>query len=355
MKVEILSIDEAESRGWDDMIMNHPLGSVFHHTSYGKVIQSTFNHMTPYYVSLIGTDGNCKGGLVLFLVRSWLTGNRLVSIPWAAYGDPLIRSSEEFELLFEEVNNLSQRVNASYVQINSRKSRAFLNKVKIMTPIEYDKAHLLDLTKGQDTVWQGLHKSIRRRIRKTERNGIEVRLAQSEVDIFSFYSVWCRHRKILGLPAHRLEYFQNMWKYLASKGMMQIWIAEKKGDVLGGQCTFILKGTEFLTYIAAEGEFRQAGGGVAIIWAVICSAFKNEINTIDFGKTPIGANNLKSFKESWGAKEIETPVFYYPRIMGVSSFQDEKKLSYRAMRYFWKIAPPQLSKFASSFFWRHTG
>ena len=355
MKVEILSIDEAESRGWNNMVAEHPLGSVFHHTAYGKVIQATFHHMTPYYVSLIGLEGACFGGLVLFLVKSWLTGNRLVSIPWASYCDPLVRTPEEFELIFSKVIDLSKEVKASYIEINSRDISELLKEPNLMIPLYHYNAHFLDITEGLDAVWHRFHRSLRNKIRKAERQGIEVRLAQSETDVISFYHLWCRHRKTQGLPAHRIEYFQNMWRYLANPGLAQFWIAEKEGEMLGGLCNFSLKQTVFQAYIAAEGAFRQAGGGPYMTWIAIQGASRDGMNIVDFGKTPVGFNNLRVYKDQWGVQEIETPVFYYPRVMGLSSFQDEKKLSYRAMRYFWKVAPPRLSKVASSFFWRHTG
>ena len=353
--VELLTLDEAESRGWNDMVMNHPLGSVFHHTAYAKVIHANFHHMTPCYVSLIGSDGSCQGGLVLFLVRSWLTGNRLVSIPWAAYGDPLIRTSEEFKLLFMKVLDLCRRFKVTYVEIKSRESGAILKETNLMKSVEYDTAHLLDITQGLDEVWDRLHRSERKQIKKAERNGIKVRLARSEEDIDSFFQLLCRHRRVLGFPAHKLEFYQNMWKYLVPSGLAQFLVAEKEGEVLGGLCNFIFKRTVTLVCIAASGNFRYLGGGPCLYWAAICAASREGLNTVDFGKTPVGVNSLKVFKERWGAEEIEVPVFYYPMIRGVSTYQDEQNLFYRAMRYFWKVTPPRLSRVASSFFWRHTG
>jgi CelD/BcsL family acetyltransferase involved in cellulose biosynthesis len=354
-RVEILTIEQAESRGWNDLVARHPLGSVFHQTAYGRMIGATFHHMTPYYLLLLDEHGSCRGGLVLFLVSSWLTGNRLVSLPWASYGDPMVNSVGEFEALFTGVVELSKRVQASYVEIKSRDSAGLLSESQLMVAVQHHKAHMLDIQGGLDRVWERLHHScIRKMIGRAERKGVKVRPATSEAEVCEFHKMWCIDRRTLGLPPHNLEYFRNIWKYLAPLGLVQFWVAEKDGQLLGGLCTFLSKETVFTIYIAASGAFRRYGGGPCLYWAVIRSALERGLKTVDLGKTSPGDDGLMEFKRRWGAREVETPVFYYPRAMGTSTF-DPASLPYRTMRYFWRTVPPGLGQIAGRFFWRHTG
>jgi len=337
------------------MVANHPLGLVFHHTAYGRMIEASFSHMRPYYVSLSGADDSCRGGLSLFLVRSWLTGNRLVSIPWAAYGDPMVSSSEEFRLLLGQVLEFSKQVKASYIELKTRQSCDSLN-AHGMIPSCYEKSHRLDLSGGASGVWRGLHySSVRQRIMKAMREGLKIRLARSQEEIASFYRVWCIHRRMLGLPSHRPQYFQNIWRYLTPLDMVQFWIAEKNGELLGGLCNFTYKKTVFLTYIALERGIRQMGGGLLLTWRAISEALQQGYESVDFGRTPVTNTGLMAYKRHWGACEVEAPVLYYPRVTGISSYGDERRLLHRVMRRFWKIVPPKLSRIAGEFFWRHAG
>jgi len=338
------------------MVADHPLGSVYQHTTFGKVITSTFGHIEPYYMALLDKGGRCLGGLALFLVKSWLTGNRLVSIPWACYGDPMTNSVGEFETLFKEVLELAQRVKASYVEIKTRNTAGLLADANLMIPVYYNKSHFLDLTKELSAVWNGFHRSsVKQKIRRAERNGIRVRFARSEQEVISFYQVFGKNRRRLGLPPQKPEYFQNIWKYMVPLGLAQFWVAHQHNQLVGGLCTFTFKETVVLGYIATEGSLRRDGVGQYLFWSAIRRASEEGLRIVDFGKTPPYLDNLIQYKKHWGVDELEVPVFYYPRVMGVSSYENEQKLSYRVMRLFWRIVPPRLSRIASRFFYRHTG
>lgn len=356
LRVEILTIEQAESKGWDNMVADHPMGSVYQHTAFGKVIASTFGHVKPYYIALVDKNDRYVGGLVLFLVKSWLTGNRLVSIPWACYGDPMTSSVGEFEILFIEVLELSQRVKASYVEIKARNSTGLLADTNLMIPVYYNKSHFLDLTKGLNAVWDGFHRrSIKQKIKRAERNGIRVRFARSEQEVISFYQIFGKNRRRLGLPPQKLEFFRNIWKYMVPRGLAHFMIAHKQDQLVGALCNFTFKETVFLSYIATEELLHRCGIGQYLFWAAIRAASEKGLKIVDFGKTPQYASGLTQYKKKWGVGELEAPVFYYPRVAGVSSYEDEQKLLYRAMRSFWRTAPPRLSRIASKFFYRHTG
>ena len=101
MKVEIVS--EEEEQAWDRMVEEHPFGTVFQTSFFKKVIAETFPQTKPYYLALVDQKGDMRGGIPIFLVRSWLTGTRLVSLPFVYYSDPLVRSTEEFALLFDKI------------------------------------------------------------------------------------------------------------------------------------------------------------------------------------------------------------------------------------------------------------
>lgn len=356
LRVQILTIEQAESKGWNNMVAEHPLGSVYQHTAFGRVIASTFGHLRPYYMALLDESGRYVGGLALFLVKSWLTGSRLVSIPWACYADPMIGSLGEFEILFREIIELSRREKASYVEIRARNSASLLANTNLMIPVYYDKCHSLDLTTGLNAVWDGFNRtSVKQKIKKAERNGIKVRLAESKQEVISFYQVFGKDRRRLGLPPQRPEFFQNIWTYLVPLGLAHFWVAYLHNQLVGGLCTFTFKETVICSYIAVEESLRCRGAGQGLIWRVIRAASEAGLRIVDLGKTSQHNHGLLYYKRTWGGLELEAPVFYYPRIMGVSSYGNEKKLSYRTMQLFWRILPAGLAKVASTFFYRHMG
>ena len=73
VKLEVKTLDQAEAGGWNTMVAAHPMGSVFQHTAYGRMLLATFRHIEPYYLSLVDGQGAITGGLGLFRVRSFCT------------------------------------------------------------------------------------------------------------------------------------------------------------------------------------------------------------------------------------------------------------------------------------------
>ncbi len=67
------------------------------------------------------------------------------------------------------------------------------------------------------------------------------------------------------------------------------------------------------------------------------------------------AQGLVRFKENWGSTMQEAPVFYYPRAMGVSAYDDEQRLPHRLVRWFWRVVPPRWSGASSRSLYRHLG
>ena len=76
---------------------------------------------------------------------------------------------------------------------------------------------------------------------------------------------------------------------------------------------------------------------------------------LDIGKTSPTDEGLLKYKSHWGAAEMEVPHFYYPRVMGISSLDDEKSLLYRTMAVVWRRMPPVLAQLAARVFYRHAG
>lgn len=354
MKVEIVS--EKEEQAWDKMVEEHPFGSVFQTSFFKKVIAETFPQTKPYYLALVDQKGNMRGGMPIFLVRSWLTGTRLVSLPFVYYSDPLVQSTEEFALLFDKILDLYSAEKASYLEIKVRNSTGLLKRFEKLKPVFYHKTYWIDLTHGLDYVWQRLHKTaVQQRIQRSEREGIVVRSATSERDVLSFYTMLVKTRKRLGVPPQNYGFFRRIWQYLKPVRMADFLLAEMNGQAIGGTNIFAFKDTLYVGYIASKQEYWPLGVDQALFWKALQIAVRNSFRVYDIGKTSPFAQGLITYKKRWGAQELETPCFYYPRLKGVPSLNNERKLSYRIMTLMWQRLPDPVLRMAGRFAYRHLG
>lgn len=355
-KLQWMNLSEAEAAGWNDMLARHPMGSVFQHTAFGRVLTSTFPHMQPHYLALVDGQNHPQGGIAVFSVKSWLTGRRLVSLPFAFYGDPIVRSPQEFSLLLGSLSELMHREKASYIEIKALRSSDILAGVDVLTPVYHHKTHFLDVSRGLDTLWSGFHRTaVKQKIRRAEKTGIEVRPATCEQDVRLFHSLLVRSRRRLGLPPQRVSYFDNVWSHLVPLKLATFFIARKAGIPVGGLCCFAFRDTMFLAYIGTDEVLHPDGVDQGLWWHAIQTAIEGGFKVVDLGKTSLQAEGLGTYKQRWGAIELPTPVFYFPRFQGLARLDDERRWSHRLIRFAWRKMPESLARSLSHVAYRHMG
>ena len=85
---------------WDDLVARHPRASAFHERGWLEALSRTYGY-EPLVLTSAPAGEPLKDGLVLCRVYSWLTGARLVSLPFADHCEPLLN---EFSHSLEFVN-----------------------------------------------------------------------------------------------------------------------------------------------------------------------------------------------------------------------------------------------------------
>lgn len=82
---------------WDKFALGHPEGTVYHHSAWQQVLSETYGY-NPLYLGITSSDGSQISGILpLMFVNSFLTGRRVVSLPFTTYCNPLMP-----EVLLEE-------------------------------------------------------------------------------------------------------------------------------------------------------------------------------------------------------------------------------------------------------------
>src|SRR5271165_2794633 len=90
------SIEPLQDSRWDNLVQNHPRASVFHSSPWLRALSRTYGYEPiAYTTSPAGQD--LQNGIVFCRIESWLTGRRLVSLPFSDHCEPLMREPEDLE------------------------------------------------------------------------------------------------------------------------------------------------------------------------------------------------------------------------------------------------------------------
>src|SRR5580692_769972 len=101
---------------WEAFIQSHPQASVFHSTNWLKALQTTYGY-EPFVVTTCSHDAPLTSGLVFCRVKSWLTGRRLVSLPFSDHCEPLVNNSGELDDLLLHMKEYLDDGKWKYIEI----------------------------------------------------------------------------------------------------------------------------------------------------------------------------------------------------------------------------------------------
>lgn len=352
MRVRI--IDASKDKRWDEFVLNHKLGSIYHHSAWKEVIEKSFTHTTPLYFILEDETGKLKAAIPFFLVKSWLTGVRLVSSPFSSYCDPLVDTLQDFNRLMKIILQKKKELNASYIEIRTKKNEENPDFDKLKKHSQYI-THILSLEKGAEFLRRSFHRTcVRQKINRAEKSNLTVREGESEKDMKTFYKLHLLTRKKHGLPPPPYKFLQNMWRIMRPKDLITLLLVEYENKTIAGLVLLKFKDTIYCEYNGVDDRFLRYCPNHCLLWKAIKMACNKQYRYFDFGRSSSNNRGLIDFKRRWGAKEYGLDYFYYPEIKGISSIQEEN-IKYRVVTKMERRMPLLLTKISGKIIYRHLG
>src|SRR4030095_16686199 len=91
-------LDPLKDPRWDTFLFEHPSASVFHTRGWLEALSRTYGYKPVAFVT--SSQGEkLTNGIVFCRVNSWLTGHRLVSLPFSDHCQPLVGNKRELQVL----------------------------------------------------------------------------------------------------------------------------------------------------------------------------------------------------------------------------------------------------------------
>jgi hypothetical protein len=149
---------------WETFVRSHPRASVFHSTNWLKALQIAYGY-DPAVVTTCPQQAALTNGLVFCRVKSWLTGRRMVSLPFSDHCEPLVNNSGELDDLLLSMRLYVDTGRWKYIEIRppSHQPGSLTGFGKSLTYC----LHRLNLSGSTQELFHNFHKScVQRKIRK---------------------------------------------------------------------------------------------------------------------------------------------------------------------------------------------
>jgi CelD/BcsL family acetyltransferase involved in cellulose biosynthesis len=292
-------IEPLEDPRWDELLKRHPSASVFHSRPWLEALRRTYGYESfAYTTSAPGED--LQSGLVFCRVASWLTGRRLVSVPFSDYCEPLVDCAEDTRTFLKGLKEEAETGSWRYVEIRPVSSLATGTSLCHATA-EYTH-HQLDLRPDLETLFRGFHRdSIQRKIKRAMREGVTHVVGTTEAILDAFYRLLVVTRRRHGVPPQPKIWFRNLIECFGDA--LQICVAYKGQTPLAGMLTLRYKDTMVYKYGGSDTRFNSLGSMHSLYWESIQRAKSLGLRVLDLGRSDAHQSGLITFKSRWGATE----------------------------------------------------
>ncbi len=324
--------------------------TVYHTPEWRDVLVATYGYDPVYLGSF--DEGGLTGVLPMMEVASWLTGRRLVSLPFSNVCGP-IGDEEASRRLLEEAIDLYQTRGDAAIEI---RTQADINPIENdrLSGVSYFITSIVDLDPDPEVVWKRFKdRNVRTEVRQAGKKGVTVRTGESEEDLRVFYDLYAPSRQSHGVPPQPYGFFRNLWRSLRP-GHLDLFMAVHAERCVGGLITLGFGNTLCAAYIGSDAAYRSYRVHQIMFWKAMESGCAKAFERFDFLRTAKKSTDLRYFKERWNAYEVDLNYLYHPEIRGTASTIEETA-KYRLLTAILKRSPAFVGKAFGRMFYRHLG
>ena len=239
------------------------------------------------------------------------------SSPGGTYGGWISASPLEQEHVKVLINILVSKKNLTYRVNPFFADTAGINSVCSMrspaVKFTEDFTHIIDLTNGIDGFYRGMTRCHRKAVRSAVRNGLTAKIAENWEEWERYYDIYedtvKRWRAAGANPrtVYPRALFERFYRNLT--GNENLWLTYKDGEIIAG-ILFFYWGKRFVGWHGASSaaHFRYRPNNL-LCWEAVTDAIRKGYTLFDFNPSG-GYGGVESFKESFGAVSVASPVLY---------------------------------------------
>jgi hypothetical protein len=290
-----------------------------------------------------------SNGIVFAEIKSWITGGRLVSLPFSDHCDPLLHEADQISSLIPWIEAQSKTRRWKYIEFRPLSSE--LNSGSPIKPCHTFWFHTLNLTRSLEEVFLGFHPNcMQRRIRRSERAQLSYERSCSSENLRDFYKLLMITRKRHQSPPQPLAWFRNLITCLDTN--LDIRVARKDGVPIAAILTLRHGTTVVYKYGCSDHTNHHLAAMPFLFWRLIQESKAEGAEQIDFGRTDLSNEGLIAFKDHFGTIRRRLTYFRYQNQENGNTA--EMRRLHSAARLF-SLMPDVVSSRLGRLLYRHIG
>lgn len=305
--MSVYHIDPLQDGRWHRFALKHPNASIFHTPAWLEALKRTYG-FKPEVLTTSPPGHELANGLVFCRIASWLTGRRLVSLPFSDHCEPLLDREDSIDELLRTVKHDLGIWGAKCIEI--RPVDVSLANREEFCPAKAFWLHKIDLRPNLSELSRAFHRDcVLRKIRRAEREFLCCEDGRSASLLQEFYRLYVLTRRRHGLVPQPLTWFRNLVECLGPK--LTISVVRKERNAIASIVTLLHNTTVVYKYGCSDLSHNRRGGFQLLFWRAIQRAKNDGLTDFDLGRSDCDAVGLIAFKERWGSARSALTYWNY--------------------------------------------
>ena len=347
--MKIRFYQETDRQAWDEYVLRHRDGTVFHLAGWKSVVENSFGHQSFYLVAedcqgqtakrqpdeYTGRNNPIAGVFPLFSVRTFLFGRSMVSLPIVTYGGILADNSKVETALVQKAIELTREHDLDYLEIrNKNGSLPDLPTKELYYNFEKE------LLPNDDANLKAIPRKSRRMVRVGMSKELETTFGAEEL-LSEFYELFAYSYRGFGTPVFSRRYLEKLLREFNES--CRILIIRKNGVPLSGVMSFFFRDQVVPYYYGAYPASRDYAANDYLYWALMCVARERGCKSFNFGRSKKDTGPYR-FKIHWGFEPRPLPYQYYlNRVKEIPNISPDNP-KYQKRIELWKKLPLWVTK-----------
>jgi hypothetical protein len=343
--------DPTRDSRWAELVKRHPGASVFHTAAWLEALRRTYGY-EPVAFTTSSPTSDLKNALLFCRINSWLTGRRLVSLPFSDHCEPLCDSAEEINFLIRYLQTAMEHQKWKYLEVRPTNWNFGQTGDGIgFLPAATYLLHTLDLRPDLKEVFRSLDKdSVQRRIQRAQRAGLVEKCGRSDELLSEFYALFVITRGRHRLPPTPYTWFRNLIH--CHDKALEIRVAYKDKTPIAGIFTLQFRDTVYFKYGCSDARFNKFGATPWLLWRAIVAGKSNGANEFDMGRTQPDDAGLLAFKNHWVPNPKRLVYWKFPNTFSLHS---PNGWGLKLAKRIFSFMPNRLRKMTGRLIYRHIG
>lgn len=326
------------------MVAALPNQCFFHSSAWARVLVDTYQYRPLYIVRESG--GLLQGLLPIMEVDSWISGRRGIALPFTDDSQPWCSNRDVFHSLIQSAVELGAARGWKYFECRGGKN--FPDDAPSSLAFY---GHTIQIVSDEKCLFARLESSVRRAIRKSEKEGVTAEVSRSLDAVRDFYALQCKTRKKHGLPPQPFAFFRNIHQHVLSADKGIIITARYQGRPIAASVYFHFGQYAIYKYGASDERFQHLRGNNIVMWEAINWYRRKGMKRLELGRTSVANAGLRKFKLGWRAEEY--PIEYWKYDVRNRRFLTDTDRALGWHNRLFRMMPIPLSRAIGALVYRH--